>query len=164
MKTPQIIITLTLAWLASTLMSLAGSEESTQGLLKAYLAANAKDMSAYFSEDVKFLGDSKFIGKNVHMVDPIALTKEELSKSYRQLFEKVGKEKWIKLLKNLKPTSQISKEGGEYKGMVKKGDIIYDMHLREALKGKRRGLDEAVIFIFRKIGDNYLIVGHVADY
>lgn len=164
MKTPQKIIAVAVVWISSILISSGGMEESMKDFLKAYTAANEQDMSAHYAESIKFLGDSKFLGKQEPMVDPVALTKGELSKNYERLFNLVGKDKWVKLVSSLKPSIQISKEGGEYKGIVKKGDIIYDLHFREALQGKRRGLDEAVIFIFRKVGDKYLVVGHIADY
>ena len=156
-------IAIFLIWISSILAVSAELKDTTDEFLKAFKNADTESMSKYYAESIKFLGDHKFTGK-ARSIDPVELTKEELNRCYIKLFKLVKKERWAKLTANLKPTIEISKAGGLYKGLVKKGDIIYNVHFRQAVKGKDKGLDEAVIFIFRKISGKYLIVSHIADY
>ncbi len=162
MKKIQTIL-LSLIWISSILVASAGIKETSDKFLKAFKNADAKSMSEYYADSITFAGDPKFIDKKA-MNAPISLTKGELHNSYLKLFKLVKKERWVKITSNLQPTIKTSIIGGEYKGLVKKGDFIFNLHFRKAAKGKDKGLDEAVIFIFRKINGKYLIVTHIADY
>jgi hypothetical protein len=125
--------------------------------LNAFKKANLKEMKKYFYKNLSFDGDKKFINKN-------QLSKEELIKSYATLFNKIEKQKWSKVMDKVKPTIVKAQKDNEMFKAVKAGDYIYDLHFREAMKGKRRKLDEAIVFIFRKINGKYLIIHHYADY
>ena len=90
--------------------------------------------------------------------------RRQLADAYSKLFERVPVEKWKQLLDKSKPSLLEAPADGEPVKFAKKGDYVYDLHFREAIKGQRAGLDEAVIFVFRKVDGKYRIVAHFADY
>jgi len=144
-------------------------DQTTQNFFAAFKKAELATMSQYFSSEILFLGDHKFFYENTKPDIVRKKTKSELIIAYHNLFNKVGLAKWSKLLNKVKPTLESYVTGDEYNkllktGLFKKDDILFDIHFREGIKLKRVGLDEAVIFVFRKVNDRYLVVGHFADY
>ncbi len=165
MKKTQIIAA-ALLLLASSLASMADHdhEKTTAAFIETFKRADAEGMAKYFSENVKFVGDHRFIDRQESLSKPIEISRSDLLESYNRLFALCGKEKWKRIVSKVKPSISVSENGGELKGYVKKGDVICDMNFREATKGKRNGVDEAVIFVFRREGDAYKVVFHLADY
>ena len=131
--------------------------------LKAFADADVEKMQQHFADQVLFHGEPRFIGR-AKLDKPTELTKRQLSDAYAKLFKRVGREKWNQLFKKTKPTLTKATADGKPIHLAKKGDYVYDLHFREATKGKRAGLDEAVIFVFRKVDNKYRIVAHFADY
>ena len=144
--------------------SLYGHKETTKEFIKAFKEADAKSMSKAFAPEIEFAGDHKFLGLANRIPKTVPVNAADLATSYEKLFKMYGKEPWKKLASKAKPTMTVSRDGKELKGLVKAGDIICDMHFKEAKGGKPRGFDEAVIFVFRKIDGQYRIVFHFADY
>ena len=138
-------------------------EPVAQQFIKAFIDADLDGMQKYFADKVLFDGDPRFIGRKV-LNNPTELTQRQLSDAYSRLFQHVGSDKWKSLLEKVKPTLVKSVSDGKPMKLAKQGDYVYDLHFREATKGKRAGLDEAVIFVFRKVGKKYQIVAHFADY
>ena len=163
MKRTQTLFAVFLLLVCMTGMSFA-HEKITASFIKAFKNGDVVGMSKHFAEEVSFIGDPKFIGRQAGLDGPVVLSKKDLVESYTKLFKLVGHESWLKHTAKAQPTVVVSKDGSELKWGVKKGDVICDMHFREANKGKRNGLDEAVIFVFRKTGDTYKVTFHLADY
>lgn len=138
-------------------------EATAKQFFEAFTAGDVKKMETHFDDQILFDGDSKFLGRSPQE-EPAKLTKQQLLAAYTKLFERVGSEKWEQAFKKCKPTLTEAAADGKPIKVVKKGDYVYDLHFREAIKGQRAGLDEAVIFVFRKVDNQYLIVGHYADY
>jgi len=135
------------------------AEQVAEQITNSFKKADAEGMAKYCAGKVNIIRNPRLKGK----VTP-EHTKEEFTKAYSDFFKIVGKDKWIKLVKNIKPTvKKATKEDQVIKG-VKKGDYIVDLHFRESYKKNRRGLDEAVIFILQKIDNEFQIVIHYADY
>lgn len=143
---------------------LLGHEKETSGLVEAFKSGDADEMAKFFGKEVHFIGEHRFVGGKEPLLKPTPVTAEVLKESYARLIKQFGKEEWKKHVPKIKPSTIVSKEGGELKGFVKEGDVVCDMHLREATKGKRNGFDEAVIFVLRKQGDTYKVVFHLADF
>ena len=160
----RILVSLSFVLLVASASLRAEKEPLTQDFVEAFKRGDAKEMSEHFAKEVRFVGDHKFIGHEAPLKEPVAITKQVLTESYSQLIDQLGEKRWTDLTKKLKPTSTTCKKDGELNGIAKKGDIICDMHFREAAKGARNGYDEAVIFLFRKEGDSYKVVFHYADY
>ena len=144
-------------------------EQTTQNFLAAFKKADIPMMSRYFASNILFLGDHKMFYKEDSSDTLVKKTKSEMIIAYNNIFKKVGVPKWSKYLLKVKPTFESYVTGEDYKklldlGLFEKDDILYDLHFREAVKQKRIGLDEAVIFVFRKVENRYLVVGHFADY
>ncbi|GAB4143182.1 MAG: hypothetical protein Tsb009_14120 [Planctomycetaceae bacterium] len=130
---------------------------------KSVIKGDVKKMSRYFADQILFDGDGRVVGLGP-LDAPVRLTKRQILDSYTKLIKRVGREKWTSLFKKTKPTLTVTVANGNPIKIARKGDYVYDLHSREAIKGKRNGLDEAVIFIFRKVKGKYLIVAHFADY
>jgi hypothetical protein len=130
---------------------------------EAFIHADVDKMGQHFADKVLFDGEEQFIGREA-LDEPAELTKTELSDAYRKLFKKIGRERWSGLLKRVKPTLSEVTEDEKPVRLAKAGDYVYDLHFREAIKGKRRGLDEAILFVFRKVDGKFRIVAHFADY
>jgi hypothetical protein len=92
------------------------------------------------------------------------LTRDQIADGYAKLFGGIGKEQWSDIFKKTQPTLVRAAKDGELVEFVKAGDWIYDVHLREAIRGARSGLDEAVVFVWRLVDGKPRIVGHYADY
>jgi hypothetical protein len=119
-------------------------------------------MKPFFHRTVRFQGDPRFLGKRGEKPYTVETSPTELARAYTELFRSKGKE-WREVLKKIEPTLSVARERGKPFQSVETNDWVYDLRFREALKGKRRGLDEAVIFVWRKVGDRYLIVSHYFD-
>lgn len=139
-------------------------EQTTGELVKAFKNADENAMSKFFANEIEFAGDHKFLGLDKRIPKTVPVAAKDLTASYRRLFDLYGKEEWRKLAAKTKPTFVVSEEGKELKGFVNPGDVICDMHFKEAKGGKPSGFDEAVIFVFRKVSGEYKIVFHFADY
>jgi hypothetical protein len=131
--------------------------------LKAVTETDAKKMKGHFADKVLVAGDLRFVAPDAGR-KPTEVSKDQLADAYAKLFERIGRGKWTDLLKKVQPTLSKATKDGEYLEFVKAGDYVYDLHFREALKGRRKGLDEAVIFVFRKVDGRNRIVAHFADY
>lgn len=134
--------------------------------LDEYSKGNAEDLGRYFAPKVAIHGDTGFLGTETPSQPRkvFDFSSGDLVDGYSKFFEKVGKERWAQMTTQLKPTLVEAKVADEPFPGVEVGDFVYDLHFREAIKGEARGLDEAVIFVFRKLGQNYKIVAHYADF
>jgi type I site-specific restriction endonuclease len=133
--------------------------------LKTFIEADALKMKGHFADKVLVMGTPvRFAAADAKRNKPAELTAEQLAAGYAKMFDQIGRDKWNETLKKTKPTLSKATKDGEHIELAKAGDYVYDLHFREAVKGKRAGLDEAVIFVFRSVGGKYRIVGHFADY
>jgi hypothetical protein len=135
-------------------------EKAAAAFLQAFLAADASRMKDYFADKVRIDGDMRFL-------TPAAdgtVTRDQLADGYAKFFEKIGREKWTGVIKNAKPTLTRATKDGELLDFVRAADFVYDLHFREALRGQRSDLDEAIVFVFRDVAGKPAIVGHYADY
>lgn len=139
------------------------AKATAKQFFKVFTGADVEKMKEYFADQILFDGERRFIGRD-KLDNPAALTKRQLADAYSKLFERVPVEKWKQLLDKSKPSLLEAPADGEPVKFAKKGDYVYDLHFREAIKGQRAGLDEAVIFVFRKVDGKYRIVAHFADY
>jgi hypothetical protein len=93
---------------------------------------------------------------------------KRFSDFYTEFFAKTipafGQDKWRKLVEKIQPTVTTAEQKDRPIEGVEPGDIVLDLHFREAIKGERNGLDEAVIFVLRKSEQGMKIVSHYADY
>jgi hypothetical protein len=141
------------------------AETAANEFLKTFIEADTANMKGHFAEKVIVLGTPvRFAAPDTKGKKPAEVTPEQLTTGYTKMFDQIGRDKWRETLKKVKPTLSKATKDGEHIELAKAGDYVYDLHFREAVRGKRAGLDEAVIFVFRKVGDKYRIVAHFADY
>ena len=138
-------------------------DQVAKRFFKAFTEADVTKMKEHFGDKILFDGDHRFIGGD-QAAEPTELTKRQFSDAYSKLFASVGREKWKKAFEMPQPTLVQAPADGKPIALAKKGDYVYDVRFRETNKGQRAGLDEAVIFIFRKVDGRYRIVAHYADY
>jgi hypothetical protein len=138
----------------------ADAEKAAAAFLQAFVSGDVTRMKEHFAEKVRIDGDLRFLSPAADQT----VTRDQLADGYGQFFERIGREKWTGLIKNAKPTLTRAAKDGEVVTFVKAGDFVYDLHFREAVRGARSDLDEAIVFVFRDIGGKPMIVGHYADY
>ena len=138
-------------------------EAVAQQFFEAFTNADLEKMKQHFGDEILFDGDRRFIPREV-LDEPTKLTQRQLADAYARLFERVGRKRWNELFQKSKPSLTKCTADGVPIKLAKQGDYVHDLHFREAVKGKRAGLDEAVIFVFRKVDGTYRIVAHYADY
>ena len=146
------------------MFSVHAHEETTKDFIKAFKDADAESMSKFFASEIEFAGDHKFLGLDEFIPKTVSVKKHDITSNYQKLFKRYGKEPWKKLVKKAEPSVVVSEDGKELKGLVEVGDVICNMHFKEAKGGEPGGFDEAEIFVFRKIDDEYKVVFHFADY
>jgi hypothetical protein len=135
-------------------------------IFEAFAAGDTEKLKASLPAKVLFLGEPRLIGIEPDgglQKTPIDVEAEKLVAGYAKVIEKVGKEKWIEMTKKCKPTLEKATADGKPLPFVKAGDFVYDLHFREAIKGKARGLDEAILFVLRRVDGKFVVVGHFAD-
>ena len=141
-------------------ISAAEAEKAAAAFLQAFMSGDGTRMKEHFAEKVRIDGDMRFLSPAADQT----VTRDQLAEGYGKFFERIGREKWAGLIKTVKPTLTRAAKDGEVVAFVKAGDFVYDLHFREAVRGARADLDEAIVFVFRDIGGKPMIVGHYADY
>ncbi|MEX2187379.1 MAG: hypothetical protein WD875_11310 [Pirellulales bacterium] len=145
----------------------AAAEKAAAAVFEAYSAGDMKKLTGHFAEKVKFMGEPRIVFDSPPepglVGKPIDVETAKLVDGYAKVVEKVGKEKWSVMLKKCIPTLERATAKDMPIPTVEVGDFVYDLHFREATKGKRRGYDEAIIFVLRKVDGKFVVVGHFAD-
>jgi hypothetical protein len=140
-------------------------EATAKEFLKAFSEADTQKMKGYFADKVFVLGTpANRSAPKEKRVQSTWLSPEEFTKVYAKIFEEVGREKWAKLMSRAKPTLHKAAKDSDHFPISEAGDYVYNLNIREPVRGKKPILDEAVVFAFRKVGRNYQIVAHYADY
>jgi hypothetical protein len=137
------------------------TDTAARAFFKAFTDADAQSMKAFLAEKVRMDGDLRFLPPNA---PDGTITRDQLADGYTKLFGAIGREKWADIFRKVQPTLIRASKDGEVLAFVKAGDLIYDLHLREAIRGARSGLDDAVVFVWRVVDGKPRIVGHYADY
>lgn len=136
------------------------ADKAAAAFFQAFVSADVTRMKDHFAEKIRIDGDMRFLTPAPDQT----VTRDQLAEGYDKFFERIGREKWTGLIKNAKPTLTRAAKDGELLAFVKAGDLVYDVHFREAIRGQRSDLDEAIVFVFRDIAGKPVIVGHYADY
>lgn len=141
-------------------------ESVAASFLHHYSTANARELGDFFAVKVAIHGDKGFLGTESRLPrdEVVEVGNQELVEAYSTFFATVGVDRWTEMASKLKPTLVEAENADEPIPGVEVGDFVYDLHFREATKGKARGMDEAVIFVFRRVGAAYEIVAHYSDY
>lgn len=173
---------LTLAVLAATAVEAQAPDSSAATLLAALRTGDAAVLATLFDSTVRFDGEGRIVGeqREGRLVLPasaqrlqapgerpsnfvaIELSGQDLAAAYARLAQS-RPEPWGQLMAAVKPTLVRVTTDGEHYEHARAGDYVYDLHLREGLKGKRSGLDEALLFVFREVGGRYVVVVHWGD-
>jgi hypothetical protein len=140
--------------------TVADAEKAAAAFFQGFVAGDVTRMKDHFAEKVRIEGDMRFLSPAADQT----VTRDQLADGYGKFFEKIGREKWTGLMKNAKPTLTRAAKDGELLTFVKAGDFLYDLHFREALRGERSDLDEAILFVLRDVNGKPTIVAHYADY
>jgi hypothetical protein len=140
--------------------SVADAEKAAAAFFQGFVAGDVTRMKDHFAEKVRIEGDIRFLSPAADQT----VTRDQLADGYAKFFEKIGREKWTGLMKNAKPTLTRAAKDGELLSFVKAGDFVYDLHFREAVRGERSDLDEAILFVLRDVNGKPTIVAHYADY
>ena len=146
-------------------------ENTANNFLEAYMNADSNKMKPYFSNKVNFLGDYSLFNESKKQSILSEKTNIEMTEGYENFFTALNKKKpnlWKKAISKVEPHFQTLHVENDYHklqelGLFETDDFIYDLHFREANKGERNGFDEAIIFVFRKVGDEFLIIAHMSD-
>lgn len=147
----------------------AAAEKAAAALFEAFAAADTQKLKSQLADKVAFMGEGRLVGglrtEPGAAPAPVNVDSAKLAEGYGTLFEKFGDDKarWTELVGKCKPTLEKAAAKGTPFEYVEAGDFVYDLHFREALKGSRRGYDEAIIFVLRKVGRKFVIIGHFAD-
>ena len=139
----------------------AATDAAAKAFFKAFTEADAQGMKAFLAERVRWDGDFRLLPPSA---PDGTLSRDQLVDGYAKLSGAMGREKWTEIFRNVQPTLARASKDGEVLEFVKAGDLIYDLHLREAIRGARSGLDDAVVFVWRIVDGKPRIVGHFADY
>ena len=142
----------------------AEAEKTMQKFYTVFSGANAEAMTPFLADEILFVGEAE-IGGKVAWERPVKLSRKNLLAGYTKVFARWGQQDWAKLTKKAKPSAKISRKDQKLVdfGLAKEGDIIFDVHFREAKKGERNDYDEAIVFIVRKVEGEYIVVANVGD-
>lgn len=177
-------------FLSCALVAVAPSEarpQAPEAAAAAFLAAlrtgDDRDLAQHFADTVRFEGEVRIVGDwrdgravlpaTARKVAParaggsnhvaVELSAADLAAGYARVVAGVTPARWQAMLERVQPTLTRVTADGEHVPFTKAGDYVYDLHLREAIKGHRSGLDEALLFVFRNVGDRHVIVAHWGD-
>lgn len=162
----------------------ADAQQSADSLMAALRRGDRLALKGLFADTVRFDGESRVVSLNggtPPVVMPttatararkpdwpenfvaVTIPSSDLAAGYARIVEQITPARWSTVLAKVQPTLTLVESDGNPYEHARKGDYVLDLHLREAVKGKRAGLDEAMLFVLRRIGDRYVVVAHWAD-
>jgi hypothetical protein len=143
-------------------------------------------LAGFFADTVRFAGEGRLVSINgmrgavelpvgARELEPepgmtwasnfraAMLKGTDVSSGFARTVAEAGIERWQAVLNKVQPTlTRVSTDGDVYRH-TKAGDYVYDLHVREANKGARANLDEAMLFVIRQRGTTMHIVVMWAD-
>jgi hypothetical protein len=163
-----------------------GAQAMADSFLVALRNGDGAVLARIFADTVRFAGEGRVISVNgmrgtielppgARSLEPepgvvwaanfraAELKGTDMSAGFARVVAEAGLARWQSVMNKVMPSLTRVASDGELYRHTRAGDYVYDLHVREANKGARAGLDEAMLFVLRPTRGGFRIVVVWAD-